>query len=394
MTKVQVVYDNLTKPQESCYNLIQTLGIYELRALARVFGDNSPTTSKRNDHIKVIMDKIISGEDIRPIPLRQGRPYKELSNIQGILEELSVITGKDYTLKSAQAGSANNSFKKVVNFKQDEEEVLEKHLDPIYVSGIVLNRSDKEFYLINQENNVPVLIKKEGFDRRVKEFDRITGTAVIMNNNHDYLLVELKTINYMPVDKYEVKVVNFDLSVPNNEINLGSTNIKIGGRYLVDCGKFLDLASLKTTIANLKKNGTKCVALIPNVLFEDIVALNSVGFDDLFLLKYNDSPSDYNEKVNVFIEHIKRLQEVGYSVAVFAQDLVTIAHTLDADFKLSDKSYFGHTEETATIIKNIMLLAKSTRGGSTTLFVTHEDSDNFDPLYITSISKISTKISL
>ena len=78
MSKTQVTYENLTRAQERSYNLIVGLGIYELRSIARVFGDNSPTTSKRNDHIKFIMDKIISGEDLQPIPIRQGRPYKIL----------------------------------------------------------------------------------------------------------------------------------------------------------------------------------------------------------------------------------------------------------------------------------------------------------------------------
>ena len=105
MSKKNDEFKNLDKRQKDCLALIESLGIYELRALARIFGDNSPTTLKRDDHIKIIMEKIISGEDLRPIPLRQGRPYKELSNIEGILNELSMVAGKDYTMKSNQPGS-------------------------------------------------------------------------------------------------------------------------------------------------------------------------------------------------------------------------------------------------------------------------------------------------
>ena len=102
MSKQQITYDGLTSAQQKSLNLIQSVGIYELRALARVFGEPSPTTLRRNEQIKYIMDVIISGKDLKPIPLRQGRPYKELSNIEPILEELSEITGKDYTLKKNQ----------------------------------------------------------------------------------------------------------------------------------------------------------------------------------------------------------------------------------------------------------------------------------------------------
>jgi len=64
-------FQNLTKPQKDCLALIESLGIYELRALARIFGDNSPTTLKRDEHIVIVMEKLISGEELRPIPLRQ-----------------------------------------------------------------------------------------------------------------------------------------------------------------------------------------------------------------------------------------------------------------------------------------------------------------------------------
>ena len=84
MSKQQVTYEGLTPAQQKSLNLIQSVGIYELRALARVFGEPSPTTLRRNEQIKSIMDVIISGEDLKPIPLRQGRPYKELSSSDGI----------------------------------------------------------------------------------------------------------------------------------------------------------------------------------------------------------------------------------------------------------------------------------------------------------------------
>ena len=72
-------FEGLTPPQQKCLTVIQSVGIYELRALARVFGESSPTTLRRNEQIEYIMNVIISGKDLKPIPLRQGRPYKELT---------------------------------------------------------------------------------------------------------------------------------------------------------------------------------------------------------------------------------------------------------------------------------------------------------------------------
>ena len=115
-------YKDLTKSQQDCLSVIEGLGIYELRALARVFGDNSPTTLKRDEHIKIVMDKIISGEELRPLPLRQGRPHKELSSISGILEELSSLTGKNYN--STKNGVLGNIHLKKTLFSDNQNKIL------------------------------------------------------------------------------------------------------------------------------------------------------------------------------------------------------------------------------------------------------------------------------
>ena len=127
-------------------------------------------------------------------------------------------------------------------------------------------------------------------------------------------------------------------------------------------------------------------------MFDEYIALSDVGFDNIFVLKFDDKPSDYFKKVNVFLNNIKRLQEIGTNVAIFVQDIVTLSHILDAYYKSSDKSYFNHTEETATLIKDIIMLAKSTADYNTTLFVTNDETDNADILYTTFVSKVSSKI--
>lgn len=389
MSKQQITYEGLTPEQQKSLNLIQSVGIYELRALARVFGEPSPTTLRRNEQIRYIMDVIISGKDLNPIPLRQGRPYKELSNIEGILEELSEITGKDYTLKKNQE-KPTKIFGKAFTFRQAEQNTIAKKLFPIKVKGIVLSSPDKNLYLFNENGSTPVLIKN--FDK-VKEFDYITGNAVVMNNEQEYILDEVETVNFVKYDEYSPKDAKFTPTLPTTNLKIGKAEVKLGSRYVLNQSKLTESA-LKTLVSTLKKNKVITLALVSNVMYEDSVALSSMGFDNTFILRYDDEPKSYDDKVNIFIEHAKRLQSIGCSLAIFVQDVVTIAHTLDANYKNSAKTYFNHTEESANIVKNLVMLAKCNVENSTTLFVTNEDSDNFDPLYTTCISKVSSKIFL
>ena len=189
----------LNEAQQRCLDIVESLGIYELRALARVFGDSSPTTIKRADHIKFIMEKITSGEKLRPLPMRQGRPFKELSNIEGILKELSDITGQDYLLKNS-IQTKKIETKEIV-FHQEEESVLKQKLFAVETSGILVERNENEFYLVDQETNRLVLVKKS-IDSRLSEFDFVVGTAVIMNERKDYILDKISYINYQPEKTY------------------------------------------------------------------------------------------------------------------------------------------------------------------------------------------------
>lgn len=388
MSKQQITYDGLTSAQQKSLNLIQSVGIYELRALARVFGEPSPTTLRRNEQIKYIMDVIISGKDLKPIPLRQGRPYKELSNIEPILEELSEITGKDYTLKKNQEKTAR-TYGKVFTFKQVEQKTVEQKLFPIKVKGVVLTNPDKSLYLLN-DNNLPVLVKN--FDK-VNEFDYIAGSAVIMNESHEYILDNIETINFVDYKDYAPKSVEFTPTLPSSSVKVGKTEIKLGSRYVLNQPKLTE-PNLKTLLSALKKNRIVTIALASNVLYEDSIALSNMGFDNIFLLKYDDEPKTYDDKMNMFIANIKRLQQVGTNMAIFVQDIVTIAHTLDANYKNSPKTYFNHTEETASTIKEIVMLAKCNVENTSTLFITNEESDNLDALYSTCINKVSNKIQL
>lgn len=386
-------FDNLTKAQQDCLALIDTLGIYELRALARVFGDNSPTTLKRNDHISIIMNKIIAGDDLKPIPLRQGRPYKELSNIEGILAELSQITGKEYSLNAVSTRSASSP--KTVTFRQMEENIIKQKLNPVEIKGVLWDRNDKEFYIHTPDDKL-VLVRKD-VDSRLKVYDYVVGTAIMMNNNNEYILDSISSINYQGAKSYTDNFEPYAKDIiPTQKLDFEGKQILLGSRYAVKISNFIeDLDKTKNLVKCLKNQGIITVGIIPNVMPEQELTVQEIGFDKVFSISYNRKAALVNEIFSLFMHHIDRLQQLGKNIAIFVEDVVTLTNAIDYTFKNNPKSLMGHTEIAVETVKKLMMLAKASADGkSTTLFVTFDQPDMFDQMYISSVYKVSKKIDL
>lgn len=386
-------FNNLTKAQQDCLALIDTLGIYELRALARVFGDNSPTTLKRNDHISIIMNKIIAGDDLKPIPLRQGRPYKELSNIEGILAELSQITGKEYSLNAVSTRSASSP--KTVTFRQMEENIIKQKLNPVEIKGVLWDRNDKEFYIHTPDDKL-VLVRKD-VDSRLKVYDYVVGTAIMMNNNNEYILDSISSINYQDAKSYTDNFEPYAKDIiPTQKLDFEGKQILLGSRYVVKISNFIeDLDKTKNLVKCLKNQGIITVGIIPNVMPEQELTVQEIGFDKVFSISYNRKAALVNEIFSLFMHHIDRLQQLGKNIAIFVEDVVTLTNAIDYTFKNNPKSLMGHTEIAVETVKKLMMLAKASADGkSTTLFVTFDQPDMFDQMYISSVYKVSKKIDL
>lgn len=381
-------YKDLTKSQQDCLSVIEGLGIYELRALARVFGDNSPTTLKRDEHIKIVMDKIISGEELRPLPLRQGRPHKELSSISGILEELSSLTGKNYN--STKNGVLGNiHLKKNIIFRQPEQDIISKQLFPIKAKGILCENTNGDLFFYNQYNFRFVLIGQE-LAKYLNPFDFIEGTAVLMNNNNEYILKSIEKLNF---EEFPSDVIHsaYKKCNPYQEIKSEDVSITLGNRYRINnLIRFVDKKEkLSMLVKTLKKNGIPTLSIIPNVSDEDLLDIQSIGFDSQILFKYNEKTLDPYDTLMTVNEFLKRQQELGKNIAIFVQDPVTLLNMIDYCFKNQPKYFMSHTEEASNIIKELGCRAMAGEGNkSTTCFFSFDNSDLFDPLYVSLIYKV------
>lgn len=373
----------LNEAQQRCLDVVESLGIYELRALARVFGDSSPTTIKRADHIKFIMEKITSGEKLRPLPMRQGRPFKELSNIEGILKEISDITGQDYLFKNS-IQTKKIETKEIV-FHQEEESVLKQKLFAVETSGILIERNENEFYLVDQETNRLVLVKKS-IDSRLSEFDFVVGTAVIMNEKKDYILDKISYINYQPEKTYNPSKKSSNTC---DEFEYKNKKYPFGSRYLLKTTKFLnDQKETESLIESLKAKKVVSILLAPNVMSEDILTYENMGFANTIFIRYEDNIREVENALYLAQNHIEKLQKLGLSVCLFVEDLTSLAALYDASIG-KETNALGHNIETIEQIKNLYLLSKKDDSSSISIITTFDELDLRDQMYLTLIYKIS-----
>ena len=184
------------------------------------------------------------------------------------------------------------------------------------------------------------------------------------------------------------------MSIPNKTLKFDDKDLLLGSRYLIKNSKFVDIAEkIKVLNAELGKNNIASIALVPNALYEDVLTYHSLGFANMFLIRYDESPFAMYETIKTFIEHINRLQEQGIKVAVFVEDITTLANAVDYAFKNNTKALMGHTETAVETIKQIMLLAKAGENDKhTTLFTTFDEADMIDQLYVSSVYKIAKKL--
>lgn len=367
--KSQYDVSKLTKEQKECLNIVESLGVFELRALARIFGGNSPTTQKRNDHIKVVMDKIIAKEEISPLTHKTGRPYKEIDSISGVLDELSHITGMDYTQKSVK--------QKKITFNQIELDLYSQNLFPIKAKGVVLSNENEELYFVNQYNSKLVLIDRK-FYNKIDKYDFVEGVAVVMNSKHEYLLNEVSSVNF------EVpKLVSQNFEFKNKTYPLAS-------RYRFEkTTKLIDKQDdIKSLLKNLKEKGIISVAIIPNVAEEDLMSLQLVGFDCLVCFKISETAGNIYDTLSENLNFLKKQLSDGYNIALFIQDPVTISNFVDYYYRNGVKCFMGHTEAVANFSRELNKLIKThSKSNSLTCFTTHDDSDMLDPLYVSLIYK-------
>ena len=296
-------------PQYVDVNKLSSLGIYELRNIARAFGVARPTTLVRRDLVNAIVD-VVNGNSVASHSGR-GRPPRDLTfDITRVLEDES-------------------SAYSVFNVVEEPPCVRSTTSGEVrIISGF--------FHMVPHSNN-GVVISQELFTyfvplKLISSYSLATGDylevrAVYNPARGSFSVEEITLINGIGAVKYaSAPAVRFEKreSVrPQVVKQLGDVKFKLGQRVLVSTSKEFDRIG---DIAVLAKGITDCakIALVIEENDDCVKYLLDNGVDEVFLAK---PESNYKRHVLLCLTAMftaKRRAENGEQVVIFVDNLTKL----------------------------------------------------------------------
>lgn len=359
--------------------IVRSLGIYELRGLARVLGIKSPTTKVREVLIENILLTLVNGKPLDPQVSRKGRPYKKLAHIDSIVSMI-----------------ANNPEQKDVSFDAlasfNQEVPVFTFRDSRIVTACGVLRSGKlSTYFIDLKRNFHVFISEEFVEQKgLVTGDYVEAEAYKINDSNQYFSEKLTKINGVSFEGYRGKPQHRSAQVlPSEFFHAGDMKVLKGGRNVIINSEplFLD-TRLKELLSNLSRDEADNIFLGLDLCFEDEIFVSSKNFVS-FSSQYLSSSSAGFDRILDAINLVSRLSEQGRNVNLFIYDAGLLLSVMDQKF-LSE----GRTpQESATVLKKIVSLAEAREEGTTTtLIASIKQSDIENSVLKNDLIRISVRI--
>ena len=263
--------------------LIRSLGVFELRGLAREVGVSSPTTKKREELISLISEKLKEGSFFDTQSQRRGRPYKKLNSLNEIVNNM---VNENFKLEEL-------SFDSVVRFMQEDTPIIFDVTEEDGEFEGFVRKQDKDLYLIDSATQEKVLINAsvEFFDKlEVGAFIKIEAKKI--DGSKFYYASKIYEINNISAGEFSGKCIEKGEEIINNDIipyslyeaKVGRRNIFCYSEDLYENDNFQGLMSY------CEKNGYKLLLLSINTSYENQIMFRNVGIDNKFMTEYGSKP--------------------------------------------------------------------------------------------------------
>lgn len=358
--------------------IVKSLGIYELRGLARVLGIKSPTTKVRETLIESILVTLVNGKPSEPQMSRKGRPYKKLAHLDNIV---SMIANQPVVEVNYETVSEFNQELPIFSYKG--EELLK-------VSG-VLRHGKVSSYFVDLKKGYHVFVPQDLMNlKKLTTGDFIEGVAFKINDNQQYYIKELTKANGTLFKDYSLmENQDNDQVLPSEFLHWEKFKILKGGRniFVSDDPLYID-NSLKTILSCMENEDSVNIFLGLNLCFEDEIFISSKNIIT-FSSQYLSSAEDGFNRVLDVINMISRLASQGKNIILFVYDITLILSVIDQKFDVDDKSSI----QSRILLKKLISLAEAKRdGSSTTLIATIRKDDTDNQILKNDLIRISVKI--
>lgn len=368
-----------TKEEQNIDMIINGLGVFELRGVARQLGVASPTTKKRDELIALIKEQISNGAFFKEAMTQRGRPYKKLNILDTIAEKINN--------EVAKMDFSNN---KSISFAQDTYSPL----DLRDFEGIV-NKYSATIEIRDISTGTLVKIDKtEELDELLERGDKVK--AVVEKQGKNFVLKKILAINDIDIKDYKSQFVAKGCPVlVNDEIPFDDTKAVVGRRNLYKLSyELFETQYLENLISFCQKEDYSLIAIAINTSFENEIMFKALPIKEKFITTYGASHSFNYHKVLDALNHAENLLDRGKKVIVFVADIVEVVRSLDRYFNIKkDDNTEDLDEATVAVAQKLIKFARAYKTGcSGTSILCYNDVDKDDVFLTTELLKISKRI--
>ncbi len=353
-----------SKEKKISIELLNELGIYELRELARNIGVVSPTTKKRNQLCKEIIEISKGNLKANINQNKKGRPPKSITKISSIVN--------DYVpqeILNLQKPLEKNSYNNILQLAQTP--IVYSDLEKNSQNEIFgyLNSVNNKFYIINLKNNgifksmiffIPESIIKQ---YALRDGDKVFAKGRFSEKYDCGIVEEIELINDKKTNDIEEPRLNLDINnfqIPNEECYIFGKRIKKGERTISyfknDEDAVVEIAKEMIQLSNTEEKIVFLgVELAPEVIYYGKTIPNVEMFATTF---YDNLEDSYNSIINAF-NYCNTILKDGCSIRLFVFDVLGMLTRLDQYFITEKDRYLDHNISSIQIIKKIVGLGKN-----------------------------------
>lgn len=371
-----------TNEEQTIDMIIDGLGVFELRGVARQLGVSSPTTKKRDELIELIKQAIENGATTKDGLQKRGRPFKRLNVLDSITDKINnKVVKMDFS-----------NTKKVVRFSQD----YVVPLDLQNFEGIVLKYS---FNIEMRDILTGTLVK---FDK-TEELDELLQTgdkvkAVVEKVENNFFVKEILAINDVDFKDYRSKFITKGCPIlVNDEIPFAGTKAVVGRRnlYKLDSELF-ECDYIENLISYCKKEDYSLIVLAINTSFENEIMFNTLSLKERFVTTYGiDNKISYHKILDA-VNYAENLMDRGKKVVIFIADIIEVVRILEKHFTSKEEDEVDNEsldDATILITQKLIKFARAYKSGCNgTLIMCYNEVDKNDKFLTNELFKISKRL--
>lgn len=344
----------MTKSSIISEEMLEKLGVYELRELARGIGVSSPTTKKRKELCEHIM-RIAKGEQKAVIRKNnKGRPPKTVGKIISFMQDFvpeEILKIQKFPGKSNLnvLALAQNTLKLNVGEEKQVYGFINSVNSHLYIKNLKHSNEYKDmiFYIPNE------LVEKHA----LREGDKIIADGKIADLSYCGIVETIIKINNEEIGEYDSLKPrkSYDLSeieIPSIEEKFLEETIKKGERVLVYFPNQEE--AIVKTLESLEDQEDNLVFLGIELAPEMIYFIKSKKNIESFTTSFYNTLDESLETINNSFNYSNTLLKEGKSVKYIIFDIVGILSNLNLYYASEEAKYLGYSVSSIQLIKRLI----------------------------------------